>query len=147
MTIPSQTRIKLATVGALFFSACAALGQAPFTLRAMREIDDPSSGLRWYLVTDPTHPGAPGRLAPSTGGAGSAASVLIEPPLRPIVLAGDRLVVEDYTPVLKVWLEAVALGPARQGEVVKARCAGHLVRVEIVGSGRARLLGAGESGR
>ncbi|MGA3262724.1 MAG: hypothetical protein ABSC47_01615 [Terracidiphilus sp.] len=106
----------------------------------VREIDDPHTGARWLLMRDPSHPGGPGRLLlvggfrpeyrPSQPG--------VEPP-RPVIRAGDRLIVEENTAVAEARLEAVALGPAVIGSPLDARLkiGGNVVRVVAVAPGRA----------
>jgi hypothetical protein len=106
----------------------------------VREIDDPHTGARWLLMLDPTHPGGPGRLLlvggfrpeyrPSQPG--------VEPP-RPVIRAGDRLIVEENTAVVEARLEAVALGPAVIGSPLDARLkiGGNVVRVVALAPGRA----------
>jgi hypothetical protein len=109
----------------------------------VRVIDDPYSGDRWLLVRDPSHPGGPGRLllvsavrrGPLNPG---HAGPEIEAP-APLIRPGDRVVVEENTPVVEARLEAVALGPAQPGSTFNVRLAvgGRVVRVVAVGPGRA----------
>jgi len=117
----------------------------------VREIDDPHTGDRWLLVRDPNHPGAPGRMVLVAGavrpagrkapGAGSAIAAWLTrriPPI-PVIRAGDRLVVEQSTPVIEARLEAVALGPAAVGAPLNVRLAigGNVVPAIALGPGRA----------
>jgi hypothetical protein len=139
-----KKRRNLSILGVFWLVTVAAVGQESSALRAVREIEDPSSGLRWYLLRDPMHPGAPGRLTPFPIHGDLAAQALVEPLSRPIVLAGDRLIVEDRTAVLSAHLEAVALRPAHKGQVIEARLTGKAIRVQILGAGRARLVGIAE---
>ncbi|MDE3186061.1 MAG: hypothetical protein KGM96_00890 [Acidobacteriota bacterium] len=115
---------------------------------AIREIDDPRTGARWLLLRDGSHPGGPGRLALAgsmrddgrIGGNENDASALVAPP-RPVIRAGDRLVVEEDTAVVAVRLGAVALGPAAPGGSLQARLqiGGKVVRVVAIAPGRAAL--------
>ncbi len=123
-----------------------------------REIDDPSSGDCWLLLRDRNDPGGPGRwvlekrsvgrlrrpwgsrstTATPPGstvspGAGAAAARV------PVIHAGERLIVEENSPVVEARLEAVALNPARIGSVFRVRLAigGKVVRAVALGPGRA----------
>ena len=109
----------------------------------VREIDDPCGGDRWLLVRDPSRPGGPGRLFQvsavrrkplNPGHAGPE----IEAP-APVIHPGDRILVEENTPVVEARLEAVAMGPAQPGSTFTVRLAvgGRVVRVVAVGPGRA----------
>ena len=120
--------------------------------RLLRAIDDPSVGTSWLLYEDAEHPGGPARLvqvALGEAGAGRASSRAKEMPddsRHPIVHAGDRLTVEEHTPVADSKLAAVALSQAREGEEFEVRLeiGGRVLKAVAEGAGRARL--AGESG-
>lgn len=111
----------------------------------VREIDDPHTGTRWLLIRDPRHTGGPGRLllAESTRNPARQEADLkpsrVEP--RPVLHAGDRLIVEENTQVVESRLEAVALGPAVIGSVLNVRLSlgGKVVRVVALAPGRAML--------
>jgi len=110
----------------------------------LREIDDPYTGARWLLMRDPVHPGGPGRLvllANENHSAGEGAvRVELQPvALRPIIRAGDRLIVEEHTQVVEARLEAVALNPAAAGSVldVRLKIGGRVVRAVAMAPGRA----------
>jgi hypothetical protein len=129
----------------------------------VREIDDPHTGQRWLLVRDGQQPGGPGRLllagqAPAEqvlsgpvqaktirrepGGASrQIAAAPAELRILPVIRAGDRLVVEEHTPVVDAVLEARALNPAARGSAFEARLSigGRVVRVVALGPGRAEL--------
>jgi hypothetical protein len=119
----------------------------------VREIDDSATGDRWLLVRDRANPAGPGRMvriqatkADSTNGiegvqtrkgtqsAGAA-------PLRPVIHAGDAVIVEEHTSVVDARLEAVALGSAAVGAQFKARLriGGKVLRVVALAAGRAEL--------
>lgn len=118
---------------------------------AVREIDDPHTGDRWMLFRDAVNPGGPGRLvliAPGYAGrylvasaAGTPAKAA-EPEEPPVIRAGDRITVEEDTPVVEAHLEAVALTPAPAGATlaVRLKIGGKVLKVVAVSPGRARLL-------
>jgi hypothetical protein len=97
---------------------------------AEREIDDPGTGDRWILMRDAAHPEGPGRMALISPGraanqfggahrtgmesASSTAPVLV-------IHGGDKVIVEEHTPVVNARLEAVAMGPAAQGRAFRVR--------------------------
>jgi len=124
----------------------------------VREIDDPHTGVHWLLLRDARHPGGPGRLvasadSPQPEGRNQAGTTRMgggptaqpsEPDLisyHPLIHAGDRLMVEESTPVVEAHLEAVALGPAALGSVfnVRLKIGGRVVRAVAVAPGRANL--------
>jgi hypothetical protein len=126
-----------------------ALGSANNPSTVFREIDDRHLGIRWLLLRDPNHPGGPGRLVmvsqarPTTNSRklGGSVSETIASPLQPVIHAGDRVIVEENSPVVEARLEAVALGPAAAGSVLEARLkiGGLVVRALALGPGRAAL--------
>lgn len=97
---------------------------------AEREIDDPATGDRWILMRDAAHPEGPGRMAlisprrtesrfgsargAATEDASSSAPVLV-------IHGGDKVIVEEHTPVVDARLEAVAMGPAASGGQFRVR--------------------------
>jgi len=124
----------------------------------VREIRDPDTGVHWLLVRDARHPGGPGRLVVSAdspppegwNGAGTARikdGLPLQPSesglatYRPLIHAGDRLTVDESTPVVEAHLEAVALSPAALGSAFNARLkiGGRVVRAVAVAPGRANL--------
>ncbi len=116
----------------------------------VREIDDPECGTRWLLLRDGRNPGGPGRLvlAQGAGGAngtakthGSTEAFAELDRLKPVIRPGDRLVIEQETPVVSARLEAVALGPAAAGKTFKARLrmGGKIVEAVALAPGRATL--------
>ena len=119
----------------------------------LREIDDPASGARWLLVRDQNDPGAPGRLLLLSASqtlrlSHSQASSLPLVALLPVVVrAGDSLILEEHTARADVRLEAVALGPARAGDAIRARLnlGGSIVRAIVSGPHRATLLSSTEA--
>jgi flagella basal body P-ring formation protein FlgA len=58
---------------------------------------------------------------------------------RPVIRAGDRLVVEENTAVIEARLEAVALGPAALGSSfdVRLKLGGKVARAVALAPGRA----------
>lgn len=114
--------------------------------RILREIRDPLSGMCWLLMRDEAHPGGPGRLvqAEETSPFESFPTASV-----PVLRAGDRLIVEEETPVVAVRLEAVALGPAAVGGEldVRLKIGGKVLRVVALGPGRAQLQAEREAQR
>jgi hypothetical protein len=130
----------------------------------VREIDDPHTGQRWLLVRNGQQSGGPGRLLlvgqmqseqvragqmkvqTLRREPGEATRQIAAAPAEfgflPVIRAGDRLVVEEHTPVVDALLEARALNPAAQGSALEARLSigGRAVRVVALGPGRAALL-------
>ena len=112
-----------------------------------REIDDPSTGDRWLLLPDSKHPGGPGLLLRAGSDQahsnpvrlGTAKPGVAAP--APVIRAGDRIVVEENTPLVASRLEAVAMGPALVGAAlsVRLRMGGRVLRAVAVASGRARI--------
>lgn len=105
---------------------------------ALREIDDPHSGLRWLLVRDATHPGGPGRLVELHG---ETALDRAPSPALPVIHMGDRVRVEEHTRVADAIFDSVALGPAVKGAPLRLRLriGGRIVRAIAVAPGRAAL--------
>jgi hypothetical protein len=116
--------------------------------RLFREIDDPHSGARWFLVRDSVNPGGPGRMELAQPGRGSddREKRVVGQPIGqdwagPIIRTGDRLLVEGHSPTADVYLEGVALGPAESGAAlgVRLRIGSKVVRAVAAGPGRAAL--------
>jgi len=108
----------------------------------LREIDDPHSGARWLLLPNSDCRGGPGRLVLATGGNGTLTAVVPIAALeRPVIHAGDVLVVEEKSAVVEARLEARALGSAAKGSALQARLkmGGRVVSVVALGPGRAAL--------
>jgi len=127
----------------------------------IREIDDSATGDRWLLVRDAMNPGGPGRMMwigngkpdlagrwegdPGRRGAQAPAPM----PFRPVIHAGDSLIVEEHTSVVEARLEAVALTPAAVGAELKARLkiGGKVVRAVARAAGKAEMLPESEAER
>ena len=98
----------------------------PARAQIVRQIDDPGTGRRWLLERDPAHPGGPGRLVDISGRAiepamNAGAQAAVPSPFRPVIRAGDRLVLSQETAVVSARFEAVALEPAAIGKEFKVR--------------------------
>lgn len=117
-----------------------------YPAKMIRDIYDPSSAARWLLMRDPACPGGPGKLllvSAQNLTVGQASTAQPPPPesLIPILRAGDPITLEMHTGNADVWLEAVALNPARLGAPVLARIKidGRTVHALAAGHGRAIL--------
>lgn len=128
----------------------------------IRVIDDAATGDRWLLVLDAIDPGGPGRMVrvPNGGvvqsgreaaaGAGRASARIVAEgaakpvpgvETRPVIRAGDAVIVVEQTAVVEARLEATALEPAVAGAVFCARLkiGGRVVRVVALAAGKAEL--------
>ncbi|HEY1768264.1 MAG TPA: hypothetical protein VGG26_11440 [Terracidiphilus sp.] len=129
----------------------------------VREIDDPHTGGRWLLEHDRNRPGGPGRLVPAgapdpsrelssrqarTQPGGTYSLEALPAGTVPVIHAGERLIVEEDTPVVEARLEAVALSPALAGGPLRMRLVigGRVIRGIAVAAGRAKFAAAGEPG-
>lgn len=121
--------------------------------RAMRLIEDPSTHLRWMLMKDAAHPEWPARLEPfaNTFGAPGSTGGTVSLPSRKVAMihAGDALTITRHSEVSDVRLEAIALGPAAIGELVRVRLktSGRVLSVVADGAGRATMLTDGNEVR
>lgn len=119
----------------------------------LREIDDAALGRRWLLYRDPRHPEGPGRLvavsesAPGRAHAASPLSRASSAALRPVIRAGDRVILEEHSPIVDARLEAIALVPAAQGSPLKVRLVlgGKIVQGVAIAPGRVGLAPQPES--
>ena len=118
--------------------------------RFIRVIEDPNLGDRWMLCRNLEHPGGPGLLlyvaAQSAvkrnrpGGAQSTNSLEGDPAaIRPVIRAGDRVIVEENSAVAEARLAAVALESATAGSAfnVRLEIGGKVVRAVAMRTGQA----------
>jgi hypothetical protein len=140
-------------------SSAQQLVQAPETrpartsFQVVREIDDRPTHKRWLLERDRNRPSSPGRMVLISNSGAVAGqdpeeipdsqplrAALPAPPI-PVIRAGDRLVVEENTPVVEARLTAIALGPAVAGAVLNVRLeiGGKVIRALATGPGRAKF--------
>jgi hypothetical protein len=119
----------------------------------LREIDDPGLGRRWLLYRDARHPEGPGRLVaagalrlnrPNAASSPLPGSTAV--PI-PVIRAGDRVVLEESTPIVEARLEAIALVPASKGSPLKVRLVlgGKVVPAIAIAPGRVKLAAPPES--
>ena len=124
----------------------------------IREIDDPSSGQRWLLVRDDSHPGGTGLLLPMDARRDRTESGPITAPGAaaapaqddlPMIRSGDHVEIEEHSVTVDARLEAVALMPAGRGSAFNARLAigGQVVRAVAVAPGRAIFADRNEATR
>ncbi|MFZ0302592.1 MAG: hypothetical protein WAL75_07905 [Terracidiphilus sp.] len=126
----------------------------PATDEIVREIDDDATGECWLLERDSRHPGGPGRMVlvrhettvrvsiqPGNEVRENGSHAAPELP-APIIRAGDRLTAEEHSAVVDATLEAIALGPAREGSEFRVRLSigGRVVRAVAIAAGRATLV-------
>jgi hypothetical protein len=146
---PSQTARH-----AVFISSGSAVYQVQFKPvgdELLREIDDPNTGQRWLLYRDASHPGGPGSLVqldPQSIGrnkllgygvvSGSVAAAREDGVPKPSIHSGDRVILEEDTPVVEARLEAVALGAAVTGARLRVRIliGGQIIEAVALGAGR-----------
>ncbi len=121
----------------------AAVGAAAQTAEVVRQIDDPAARGTWLLVRDPIHRAGPGRFiwVPRAAASDPPARMQSKEALRPIILAGDRVVVEEETSVVDARLAATALNPAPAGAPLRVclEIGGRVVRAIAIAPGRAQL--------
>lgn len=134
--------VVLAVLAALCLCAPRATGdEDPGKMRdvVVRVVNDGATGDRWLLLRDAAHPGGPGRMV--RVGRERAASDSPPSPLRPVVRAGDAIVVEEHTDVVDARLEATALTSAPVGWEFKARLkiGGKVVKAIALAPGKAAL--------
>lgn len=108
----------------------------------LRVIDDPSLGTRWLLMRDPTGRGGPGRLV--LAAMMRTAERREEPAFashRPMIHAGDWLIVSESTPVIEARFEAIALSPAMIGSSlnVRLKIGGVVLRAVAMAPGQAAI--------
>lgn len=111
----------------------------PALSQVARIIDDSSTGSRWILHPDPSHPGGPGKLTRLDNDAGKTVRANRREPL--VIHAGESVVVEDVTNAVRVHLDGVALRPAAEGEAldVRLKSNGWILLAIAEAPGRARL--------
>jgi hypothetical protein len=115
-----------------------------------REIDDPRARIRWQVLKNGDNPGGPGRLLPVAKIFADcdvrqpnqiAAPGMRTATARPVIRAGDALIIEDDSNAARIRLEAVAMMPAAAGAVFKVRLKFGNAQVNAIAltAGRAKL--------
>jgi len=126
----------------LIISSAPASKEMGAAAQIVREIVDPQNGKRWVLMRGSGHTGGPGRLvlAGDTNAVPPSADSDL-PSSRPVIRAGDRVVVEEHTRRVDARLEAVALGSAAAGSALNVRltAGAKVVRAVALEPGRAAL--------
>lgn len=152
MTCINYLRSALQTLGSRMLEflslTCLSLAVPAGILHAQaaRPIFDPSINASWLLVPDQDHPAGPGKFvladghhSASLGSPLSSTSIL--KPRQVIIRANEALTLEEHTPVIDLCLEAIALGPAIEGQslLVRLKANGHILRAMAVAHGHASL--------
>lgn len=139
-----QTQSVASTVLISSGTEALAVRPQPAVDELIREIDDPHSGARWLLYRDQAHPAGPGRLVQAQDGQApashlSAGRARLQP--LPAIHAGDRVVLEEDSPVASARLHAVALNMADRGSPLRIRLqiGGRVVEAIAEGPGRVSL--------
>ena len=97
-------------------------------------------------MRDPRHGGGPGRLVlaesareRAQGNESGGELVAVAP--RPVIHAGERLIVVENTPLIEARLEAVALSPAAVGSPLDVRLSigGKVIQAVALAPGRAQI--------
>ena len=140
MRMRSWLRVAGWIAGTAMLICGLAAQESPGSERVVAERIDPATGARWELVRDAAHPAAPARWVLSAMGAGKSSRATAEE-LKPVIRAGDRIVVEEQTAVLSAWLEATALTSAGSGGELRARLAigGRVLEARAIAPGRAEI--------
>ncbi|MGA2849007.1 MAG: flagella basal body P-ring formation protein FlgA [Terracidiphilus sp.] len=120
----------------------------------VREIEDPNSGVCWLLLVNPLHPGEPGRLVRTDTACGRNSQSKASGPgarvaVPPVIHTGEKVILEEHSPVVDGRLDAIALNPAAAGERVRVRLlvGGRVVRALAAGPGRVALEDEEQEGR
>lgn len=134
--------MRIASLTSMICIASFALAQTTAAV-PIRELNDPASGARWLLYASQN--GGPGRLVLVTNSESRAKESAPLLP-RPVIRAGDRIVLEEHTAVVDAHLAAIALGPAAPGGALRVRLAigGRIVPALAVAQGRAEIAAAQE---
>lgn len=148
----SRISVCLAALTAIFAAARASGADGAGEMKkeqAVRVIQDPHTGMRWLLERTPKNSGGPGRMvllphgqtAEETSVNSGSDQAQVTTVARPVIRAGDRLVVEEHSAIVDARLEAVAIGSAVKGASFSVRLliGGKVVRAIAVGSGHAVL--------
>jgi|GEM_PF-993705 hypothetical protein len=168
MWLDGETRMQMGSTGWLqwgrllmwmFLGACVAsictravaTGSTDSLKGIYRTVRDPHTGFCWAVNRNTENPGGPGRMIQTLdeecarsrsikycfGVCGPEHNMQ-----TPVIQSGDRLVVQESSPIVEVRLEAVALSPASLGAQFNARLTigGRVIRAVALGAGRAELV-------
>ena len=111
------------------------------------QIRDPHSGARWLVVSNPASPGGPGRMIPGNDSAVAEETSSQKNLPVAVIHRGERVVVEEHTPMSDAYLEAIAVDAAAVGSPldVRLKIGGKVVRAVAIAPGRAALVHGGEA--
>ncbi|WP_157439694.1 hypothetical protein [Terracidiphilus gabretensis] len=110
--------------------------------RIVSERTDPGTGARWVLMRDAEHPAALAHWVLVEAGKERAAGAGAEATGEKLMIhAGDKIVVEEQTSVMRAWLEATALTSAGTGGELRARLAigGRVLAVRAIAPNTAEM--------
>jgi hypothetical protein len=118
---------------------------APRENNVYASVQDDATGMRWVLLRGEEDSGGPGRWVRTDNGAESLAGKAPRRErhvARPVIHAGDRLIVEEHTAVAELRLQAVALEPAAAGARLRIRltAGGRSVAAIALAAGRVQLV-------
>jgi len=152
--------LALVALGAALAGSCQAREEASI----VREFTDPHTRAHWLLLREAGHGGGPGRLvavmeAPAEGARSKGLPNLPEgvrsasgtasngARLVPVIHSGDRVIVEQHTPLIDARLEAVAMAPAAHLArfPVRLKPSGKVVQAVALGPGLAGLVQEAEA--
>lgn len=168
-TMPACCIAQMLTFSSAWAAPAVLRGTAPGEIR--REITDPCLGYHWRLIVDPAGQGRPGRLVllaqngttahDSASGAHTVLTPVASAPESALVIirAGEHVVVDQDTGVVRARLNAIALESAASGQQLRVRlivgrglsgnaeltAPGPVVSALATGAGEARWVGPGQT--
>jgi hypothetical protein len=146
MSLSTRIRAWLRVAGLLAMTVVLICGlsaqESPAGGQVVSRRTDPATGARWALVRDAGHPATLARwVLTGTARIGQAGTSPAAKAEKPVIRAGDRIVVEEQTAVVDAWLEATALTSAGSGDPLQARLTigGRVLGARAIAPGRAEI--------